>query len=107
MVVVFLLTAYLVFQTSVVQTFVTRQLTRYLSEKLHTHIQVRKVDIAFFNKVILEDVLIEDQQADTLLFVGKLVASIDRMKFKQQQISLSSLALLRTKVYVSLDENLV
>ena len=105
MVVVFLLTAYLVFQTSVVQTFVTRQLTRYLSEKLHTHIQVRKVDIAFFNKVILEDVLIEDQQADTLLFVGKLVASIDRMKFKQQQISLSSLALLRTKAYVSLDEN--
>ncbi len=96
---------YLAFQTSMVQTFIVRQITNQLSEKLHTNISIKSVDIAFFNKVILNDVLIEDQKADTMLFVGKLVASIDQLKIKKKTVNLSSLALLDMNVNVSLDKN--
>ncbi|MCW0481737.1 translocation/assembly module TamB domain-containing protein [Gaoshiqia sediminis] len=101
----FLLTAYLAFQTSAIQTIVVRQIAKHYSEKLGTRLSVKSVDIAFFNKVILNEVLIEDQQADTLFFIGNLVASIDHFRIKQIEVNLSSLALLDTKIYVSLDEN--
>ncbi len=62
------------------------------------------MDITFFNQVSLNRVLIEDQKGDTLFFVGKLVASIDHFRIRKKTISLSSLALLDTKTYLSLNE---
>jgi hypothetical protein len=88
----------------VVQTFVIQRIAKELSEKLNTTIRVESVDIVFFNQVSLNKVLIEDQKADTLLYVGKLIASIDHFSIKGKSINLSSMALLDTKSYISLDE---
>ena len=52
---------YLIIQIPVVQTYLAQKLTSYLSEKYHASITVQGVSIAFFNKVILEEVLIKDQ----------------------------------------------
>ncbi len=52
----------------------------------------------------MNDFLVEDQNADTLFFVEKLIASVDLFKFQQRNISLSSVSFLSTKVYFSLDE---
>lgn len=62
------------------------------------------MDIVFFNQVSLNRVLIEDQKGDTLLYVGRLVAAVDNFSLKRKSINLSSLALLDTKSYLSLDE---
>ncbi|WP_423127337.1 translocation/assembly module TamB domain-containing protein [Gaoshiqia sp. Z1-71] len=100
-----MLSLFLAFQTSVVQTFIASRITGHLSEKLNAKISIKRVDIAFFNKVILNEVLIEDQKADTLFYVNKLVASINKFSLKRRNVSLSSLALLDTRMYVSLDED--
>jgi len=100
-----LLAAWLAFQTSVVQTYIVHRITEELSERLNTTIRIESVDIKFFNQVNLNKVLIEDQKADTLLYVGRLVASIDNFSIKKKNINLSSVALLDTKSYLSLDEN--
>lgn len=42
-----------------------------------------------------------------MLFVGDMVASIDRLSFKKQVVRLSSIEMKGTKVFVSLDENQV
>lgn len=97
--------AYLAFQTSAVQTYLVRQIAGRLSERLNTHISLKSVDIRFFNKVVLNDFLIEDQQQDTLLFVGKMVASIDSLSFRRHTVKLSSLEMQRTKIFVSLSED--
>ena len=99
-----LLAAWLAFQSSVVQTFIVQRIAKELSEKLNTTIRIESVDIVFFNQVSLNKVLIEDQKADTLLYIGRLVASIDNFNIKRKNINLSSLALLDTKSYISLDE---
>ena len=98
-----LLIVYLAFQTSAVQTFVVRQITNQLSKKFHTHISIKRVDISFFNKLILKQVYIEDQKKDTLLYIDNLIATIDHLSLKKQEIKLSSVNLLRTKINVSFD----
>ncbi len=64
-----------------------------------------KVDIAFFDKVILNDLLIEDQNADTLFFIEELTANIDLIKFKERKVDISSIKMDRSKAFLSLDEN--
>ena len=92
------------FQFSPVQTLAIRFITSQLSEKLNANIKVGSVSISFFNKVTLNEVLIEDLQADTLLYVDKMVASIDKFRIKQRTIDLSSVKFQKTLSYLSLDE---
>ncbi|RIH64879.1 hypothetical protein D1164_12625 [Mariniphaga sediminis] len=83
--------AYWALQNSGVQTYLTRQLADHLSKKINANIRIGKVDIAFFRSVILEDVLVEDQQADTLLFVQSVSAQIDTLKIKKRKIAFRQL----------------
>lgn len=102
--VVLILGAYLAFQASVVQTFLVRQIANNLSERLNTRITLKSVDIRFFNQVILNEFLVEDQQQDTLFYVGRMAASIDDLSVKRKMINLSSLDMEQTKLFVSLTE---
>lgn len=47
----------------------------YLSEKLKTRVAIQRVRLAFFNHLNLEGVYIEDQQKDTLAYLGSLQLS--------------------------------
>ncbi|WP_430973771.1 translocation/assembly module TamB domain-containing protein [Sunxiuqinia rutila] len=96
---------YLAFQTSVVQTYLVRQIANHFSERLNTRITLASVDIRFFNQVVLNEFLIEDQQQDTLFYVDKMVASIDDLKIKRKLINLSSIEMSKTKFFVSLTED--
>ena len=84
-------------QNSAVQTYLTRVAATHISKKIGAQISIGKVDIAFFKKIILKEVLIEDQQADSLLFVESISASIDMLKFRRHRISLSKLEFNNTK----------
>lgn len=105
MVIILLLSVYLAVQTSAVQTYLVRHVTDQLSQKFHTNISVQRVNISFFNKIILKGVCVEDQQRDTLLYVENLVATIGNWSIKQKEINLSSVNLVRTNVFVSVDKN--
>lgn len=89
--------AYFALQNSAVQTYLTRVAATHISKKIGAQISIDKVDIAFFKKIILKEVLIEDQHADTLLFVESISASIDMLKFRRHRISLSKLEFNNTK----------
>ncbi len=61
---------------SSVQTYFTKKVTGYISDRIKTTISVGKVNFTFFNKIELTNVLIEDQMNDTLLFVPSISARI-------------------------------
>ncbi len=98
-----LFSLYLALQSSVVQTYLTRKITERLSAYFQADISVKGVNIAFFNKIILEEVLIKDQQKDSMLRIGELVAQIDSFSIRKQRISLHKLSLNDTKIEISLD----
>ncbi|SHE44789.1 Family of unknown function [Mariniphaga anaerophila] len=95
--------AYCALQSSRVQTYLTQRLANRISEKTGAKISIGKVDIAFFRKVILEDVLVEDQQADTMLFVHSVSAQIDTLKFRKQRLALEQLTFEGTTFHSSRD----
>src|SRR5690554_215589 len=85
--------AVLTLQNSKVQTYLTGKLAAHFAEKLNTKITIGRVDVAFFKRIILEDVLIEDQQADTLLYVQSASAKIDTLNLRKRKLSFHNIAL--------------
>jgi hypothetical protein len=82
---------YIFLQNSRVQTFLTRRIAKEISKKIDAKITIGKVDIAFFKKLLLKDVVIEDQQADTLFFVETISAKIDSLRFRRRKIAINRL----------------
>lgn len=102
-VVVLLFSSWLILQSPAVQTYLTRKLAAKLSEKLNTTISVKGVSVTFFSEIVLQDVLIEDQKHDSLLFVHELVAGIDSFSVKKRFVHLGQLKLEKTLLNIDSD----
>ena len=86
-----------------VQTFLTQKIALQLSKQINSKITVGKVNIAFFSKIILEDVLAEGQNNDTLFYTRYLSAKIDTLKIRHKKISLAELELTNNKINIERD----
>ncbi|MFY9151501.1 MAG: translocation/assembly module TamB domain-containing protein [Prolixibacteraceae bacterium] len=86
-----------------VQTYLARKVAEKLSGQLHASITVKGVSIAFFNKIVLEDVLVKDQNNDSLLFVHDLTANIDSFSIKKRFVSINKLSLDKTYLNIKSD----
>lgn len=95
--------SYFAIQNSKVQTFIISKITKQLSYKLNAQVHIGKVEIAFFNKVILNDVIIEDQQKDTLWYSELITAQIDSFKIKERRISLSEISIENSNIKIKHD----
>ena len=94
---------YILLQNSAVQTFIIRKITEQLSLKTNAQISIGKVDFRFFNKLVLNDVLISGTARDTIFYSRILSAEIDTLKIKEQRISLSELSFFENKISVVRD----
>lgn len=83
--------AYWALHNSSVQTYLVNKLALQLSEQLDTNIKIGKVKVSFFNKVVLEDVLVEDQKTDTLFYAQTVIANIDSLKYREKQVHLKQI----------------
>ncbi len=64
-------------QNNSVQNYLITKITGYLSSELNTAVSINRIDIDFFDKLVLEGFFVEDQQGDTLLYSGKLKADFN------------------------------
>ena len=76
-----------------VQTWLTKKAATTLSEKLGTKVTVGGVDFDFFKTAVLEDIYVEDQHQDTLLYAGRLGMDIGVFKLLQSEIFLNKVKL--------------
>ena len=93
-----MLALYILLHVPAVQTWVTNQVASRLSDKLHTKVTVKGVDFAFFNKLSIEGVMVEDMKKDTLLYAGAIKVNLTDWFFFKDKITLH---------YVSLDDAIV
>ena len=82
-------------QTGFVQNWLVAQVTSKLSKDLQTKISIRNVEFSFFNKMLLQGVLVKDQKGDTLLSSGQVRLNITDWFFFKDKIELK---------YIGLDE---
>jgi len=67
--------------------------TDQLSKTIHTEAKIGGVDFSLFNTFNLQDVLIRDEQKDTLLYAGKLNVSLTDWFFTRKQFTVYSFGL--------------
>lgn len=84
-----------------VQTFLGKEVAEALADKFGTKVEVGKVNLGFFNRIIIDNVMMYDQQGDSLIYASRLSAKIDYMAATQGKFSVSSAQIfgLRANLY--------
>ncbi len=95
--------SYLLLQHTGIQTYIIKKITEQLSSKTNAKINVGKVDFTFFNRLVLNDVLIQDLNNDTIFYTGLVSAKIDSLNFRKHRISLGELSFFENRVSITRD----
>lgn len=88
-------------QLQPVQGFIGSRVANAISQKLGTKVAVGKVNPGFFNRLIIDDVLLFDQQNDTLLTASRISVNIDLIPLTEGRISISSAQLFGMHAHLS------
>lgn len=78
---------------SKVQNFIAQSVVTELSDKLHSKVTLGSVDYKFFNTISLNELYVEDQQRDTLLYVSHANAHFNFWKIFKSKILITSVEL--------------
>ncbi len=83
---------FLLLQTAPVQNFARKKIVNYLENKLHTKVAIGKLDIKFPTSVSLQNIFVEDQSRDTLLYGGALVVDLSMFKLLKSEINIQEIS---------------
>ena len=84
-----------------VQTFLGSTVATALAQKFGTEVSVGRINLGFFNRIIIDDVRMLDQKGDSMIYTSRLSAKVDLLPLKDGKISVSSAQLfgLRANIY--------
>lgn len=97
-----ILAAFLI-RTSLVQTYIAQKAADYLSKELKAEVSIEEVAITFFDEVALDNLLIKDQQGDTLIYSQTTFATINIIDLKKKQYALTSASLENAYIHIQRD----
>ncbi|MFN0050511.1 MAG: hypothetical protein ACKVOU_15430, partial [Cytophagales bacterium] len=86
--------AVLVIKLPSVQTYIIQKATTFVSSRTNTKVRIKEVAIVFPTSIRLLEVYAEDQNKDTLVFLGKLDVAVNLFSLFKKEINLS-----RTEIY--------
>lgn len=102
--ILFILFAFVI-RTSVVQTFFAQKTAEYLSAELNAEISIDRVSIVFFDEVAFDNLLIKDQQGDTMIFAKSTFAVLGDINFSKKTYTVKKASLDHALVHLSRDKN--
>lgn len=84
-----------------VQTFLGSTVATALAQKFGTEVSVGRINLGFFNRIIIDDVRMLDQKGDSMIYASRLSAKVDLLPLKDGKISVSSAQIfgLRANIY--------
>lgn len=89
---------YLVLQSSQVQTFLVKRITNHFSDYLKSSISVGRIEYKFFNNLNIYDLLIKDQNNDTLIYSQNVTANIKTIDLRNSTFRLGRVSVLKPVV---------
>lgn len=87
---------YGVLRSTQVQTFLGQRFAAYLSRQLDTKVSVSKVDVTFFLNFVLEDVSVEDQRGESMIFSKRMVVDVGRFSIRKRFLNVNGIFLDQT-----------
>ena len=83
-----LLAGWILIQTPAVQNWIGGIVTKKLSKNLNTRVHIGGIDFSLFNRMHLNELMVEDRTGDTLLYAGDLKVRITDWFFFKKNIEL-------------------
>ena len=93
MILLLIVAAFIFIETPAGQNWLAKKITKKFSRELQTKITFKHISFSLFNKLNLEDFLLEDQHRDTLLFAGNLQVRITDWFFLKDTVELKYMGL--------------
>ena len=90
-------------RTSQFQTYLGTLATNFLSKELDAEFRIGKIDVVFFDKVYLKDVLVRDQHGDTLAALQQIMVRVKDFDLGGDYIHLKSVGLSDGRVGIERD----
>ena len=88
-------------RTTSVQQWLGQSLSEALGRKLGTEVTIGRIDIGFLNRLILDDVNINDHQQQSMIKAARLTARVDLAPLAFGQISITSAQVLGARLRLS------
>lgn len=104
-VVILLVAIALLIQLPSIQTWLTNKAVSSIEEKIGTEVSLGRISIRFPKNIVLEDIYLEDQKRDTLLYAGRLEINTDLWGLTRNEIQLNKVALENTVAFVKRADN--
>lgn len=76
-------------QSPRVQTFAGQKAANYLSSELDVSVTLNRLEIDFWNQLVLKDLYIEDLNQDSLIYLRELKVAIDKFDFSSKKLGIS------------------
>jgi hypothetical protein len=83
---------FLLIRLPAIQTFIVNRITSQIDSNLDTRISIGKVNFRFFNKLTMRDVLVLDNNSDTLMYAGEAEAGLRRVGIGRKIIHLTKVS---------------
>jgi hypothetical protein len=94
---------YLLLQISEVQTFMVKRITNHFSGQIKSTISVGSIEYKFFNKLMINDIIIKDNNNDTLFYSKQTTIGIRRIDFKDKSFRLGKVSLIKPVIALITD----
>lgn len=88
-------------RTTGAQTWIAGQVTSWLEDKLGSRVSIEKVEIDFFDRLVLEGIYIEDLHGDTLLYARKVKVMITGFNRSKQKATLEDILIEDSKIGIA------
>lgn len=90
-------------RSSYVQTSLAKVATDYLTKALKHKVSIGKVDFMFYNKLILQDVYLDDMHHDTLASIQQLKVSLNYLSLAQRKVNIRYVSVKNGCAYLAKD----
>ncbi|MFO7369247.1 MAG: translocation/assembly module TamB domain-containing protein [Bacteroidales bacterium] len=98
-------TAYLLLQSSHIQTSVASRVMEIVSEKLGTRFTISHINISFLYRIRLDDVYLQDLSGDTIIYAESLTAGVRYLNPANKTVSIGSIDLEKALVTLAIDSD--
>ncbi|HKK67952.1 MAG TPA: AsmA family protein, partial [Bacteroidales bacterium] len=85
------------------QSYLLKHAIRFMAERYEINLSVGDLELKFPNRIILEDVYLEDVKQDTLLQTNKIEARVSAIKLRKKRLYISSVVLDKPTIFVERD----
>lgn len=96
-------TAYLLLQSDRIQSNLANRIMLMVSDKLGTKFSIGNIDMAFFYRIRLNDVYLQDLSGDTLIYASSITTGIRSLNPLNRTISIGSINLDKAFIALAID----